>query len=119
MIYDQSLDIPMPRHEYWLMASDTVHGNVWLRKFTYNEFAEQFWVTAYAVNSTTSVSDSRGFKSLEDLRAEWDRLVAAYGLYKNWRIELLPPDKLYGLIQKFDRGIRTSQQQLREQESND
>lgn len=111
MIYDQSLDIPMPRHEYWLMASDTVHGNVWLRKFTYNEFAEQFWVTAYAVNSTTSVSDSRGFKSLEDLRAEWDRLVEAYGRYNNWRIELLPPDKLYGLIEKFDRGMRTTRRQ--------
>ena len=111
MIYDQSLDTPMPRHEYWLMASDTVHGNVWLRKFTYNEFAEQFWATAYAVNSTTSVTDSRKFKSLEALRAEWDRLVAAYGLYKNWRIELLPPDKLYGLIEKFDRGIRTTRRQ--------
>jgi len=111
MIYDQSLDTPMPRCEYWLMASDTVHGNVWLRKFTYNEFAEQFWVTAYAVNSTTSVADSREFKSLEDLRAEWDRLVAAYGRYTNWRIELLPPDKLYGLIEKFDRGMRTARRQ--------
>ena len=62
MIYDQSLDTPMPRCEYWLMASDTVHGNVWLRKFTYNEFAEQFWVTAYAVNSTTSVSTHANLK---------------------------------------------------------